>query len=356
MGPDTNPGTRPDPAPVSGGAAGNRSRDLERDGTVGDLRLGVFVPTVESAWPDGLDPRGVLDFGVRAERLGLDSLWVNDSLLSPRIEAMTALAALAATTEQVTLGTGTLLPALRTPVQAAHTIASVDRLSGGRLVLGVGAGFPGRFGEPVYAMAGTPWPRRFTRLDETVELWRRLWTEQQPVTYEGRILRFDDVPPPLRPVRPQGPPIWLGGATPTALARAGRLYDGWFPYPPDPAEYAAGLSAIRAEVDRTGRGGRPFSPALFVNVLVTDAADGGRSVLDAYAHRTYGAPIAWLEKIQAVAAGPAGVVAERLVSYVAAGVRHIVARCAALNAAGQRAQLEALAALRPLLDARVTAA
>lgn len=96
----------------------------------------------------GADPRELIDFAVLAERLGYDSLWVNDSLLSPRIEALTMLAALTPVTDHLTLGTAALLPVLRRPVQAAQTLASIDPLSGGRLVVAVGAGFPGRFGRP----------------------------------------------------------------------------------------------------------------------------------------------------------------------------------------------------------------
>jgi alkanesulfonate monooxygenase SsuD/methylene tetrahydromethanopterin reductase-like flavin-dependent oxidoreductase (luciferase family) len=317
--------------------------------------MGVFVPTTEAQWTGSRDPREAIAFGVRAERIGFDSLWVTDSLLSPRIEALTALTALAMVTERATLGTGTLLPALRTPVTAAQTIASVDLLSGGRLVLAVGAGFPGRFGEPVYAMAGTPWPKRFKRLDETVALWRRLWTGEGPVSFHGEVLHFDGIAPGTRAFHPQGPPIWLGGATPAAQARAGRLYDGWLPYPPDPADYGTGLAAIHDSAGSAGRAQAPFAPALFVNVLVTDAADGGRAELDRYARATYGLPVEEVEQIQAIAGGTPDAVAEKLGRYVAAGARHLVFRIAALGMEGHLAQLERLVALRPRLDALLEA-
>lgn len=314
------------------------------------LRLGVFVPTPLAQWAPGDGPRDVVEFGVRAERTGFDSLWVTDSLLTPRIEALTALTALASATERVTLGTGTLLPALRPPVTAAQTIASVDQLSGGRLVLAVGAGFPGSFGAPVYAMAGTPWPKRFKRLDETVTLWRRLWTGEGPVSFHGEVLHFDDITPATPAFRPQGPPIWLGGATPAAHARAGRLYDGWLPYPPDPADYGTGLASIRSSAAAAGRSGAAFTPALFVNVLLTAAADGGRAELDAYARATYGRPVEEMEQIQANAAGTPEAVVEKLGRYVDAGARHLVFRIAAPDIAGQRAQLDGLAGLRARLD------
>jgi alkanesulfonate monooxygenase SsuD/methylene tetrahydromethanopterin reductase-like flavin-dependent oxidoreductase (luciferase family) len=286
---------------------------------------------------------------VRAERAGFDSVWTTDSLLTPRLEALTVLGALAAVTERVTLGTATLLPALRPPVTAAQTIASVDLLSHGRLVLGVGAGFPGRFGRPVYAMAGTPWEDRFTRLDETVALWRRLWTGEGPVSFHGKVLHFDGIAPATRAFRPQGPPVWLGGATPAALARAGRMYDGWLPYPPDPADYGTGLAAIADSAGQAGRADAPFTPALFVNVLFTDAADGGRAALDAYARRTYGRPIEEMERIQANASGTPEAVAAKLGRYVAQGARHLVVRVAAPDIPAQLAQLDRLVALRPEL-------
>lgn len=351
-GPRAGAGTDSGPGPRSGAGA-----DSGPGGTAADtVQLGVFVPSTKAQWSARTDPREAVAFGVRAERTGFDSLWATDSLLTPRLEALTVLAALAAVTDRVTLGTGALLPALRTPVQAAQTVASVDLLSGGRLVLGVGAGFPGRFGRPVYAMAGTPWENRFTRLDETVALWRRLWTAEAPFSFHGQVLHFDDVLPATRPFRPGGPPIWLGGATPAALARTGRLYDGWLPYPPDPADYRTGLAAVRAAAVGAGRGDAPMTPALFVNTLVTDAADGGRAALDAYARANYGQPVEVMETIQANAAGTPQAVLEQLGRYVAAGARHLVLRVAAPDIPAQLAQLDRLVALRPALNSLLTGA
>lgn len=101
-------------------------------------------------------------------------MWANDTLLGPHLDPLTILAAAAPVTERVVLGTAALLPPFRWPVQAAKQVASLDLLSGGRLVLGVGAGFPGR-SELEYAASEVPWARRFARLDDTVALWRRLW-------------------------------------------------------------------------------------------------------------------------------------------------------------------------------------
>ncbi|MFE2885034.1 LLM class flavin-dependent oxidoreductase [Streptomyces sp. NPDC059272] len=312
------------------------------------MDIGVLLPTGTAQWAEGDDPRDLITLARTAEHLGFTSLFVNDSLITPRIEALTMLAALASTTETATLGTGALLPFLRRPVQAAQSLASIDLLSGGRLTLAVGAGYPGRFGRPFYALSEVPWPRRFARLDETVALWRALW--QGADSFHGEFQDFPDLPPALRPCRPAGPPIWLAGATPTARARTGRLYDGWLPYPPDPADYATGLHDIHRAAAAAGRPPEAVTPALFVTVRIDGADENtahGQRATDDYARATYGMPLPELAKIQAVVAGPAEQVTERLNQYVAAGARHLVIRPAALNLPAQREQMERAAALIP---------
>jgi alkanesulfonate monooxygenase SsuD/methylene tetrahydromethanopterin reductase-like flavin-dependent oxidoreductase (luciferase family) len=315
-----------------------------------DISLGVLLPITQAQW-GGADPRELVDFAVRAEDLGYSSLWVNDFLLTPRIEALTMLAAVAPATHRVRLGTAALLPVLRRPVQAAQTLASIDLLSGGRLVLAVGAAFPGRFGEPQHALSGVPWERRFRRLDETVALWRQLWTEPGPSSFEGELLRYPELPAMTRPFQPGGPPVWLGGGSGSALRRTGRLYDGWLPYPPSAGGYRDGLAAVRAAAAEAGRPAGAVEPGLFVSVAVTASMADGRQALAAYSQANYGMPVEQLETIQALAAGPPSYVAERLGAYVAAGARHLAVRIAAASLAAQREQLEELIKLKPLLTA-----
>jgi alkanesulfonate monooxygenase SsuD/methylene tetrahydromethanopterin reductase-like flavin-dependent oxidoreductase (luciferase family) len=312
------------------------------------MDIGVLLPTGQAQWGADGDPRELVALAVRAEQLGYSSLFVNDSLISPRIEALTMLAALAPATERVTLGTGALLPFLRRPIQAAQSLASIDLLSGGRLTVAVGAGFPGRFGQPFYELSEVPWPRRFARLDETVALWRELW--RGATSFHGEILNFDNIPPATLPFRAAGPPIWLGGATPAALARTGRCYDGWLPYPPDPADYAAGLRDIHTAAAQAGRSPAGITPALFVSVRVDRSLEDGRRALGDYAQVNYGMPLEELEKIQAVVTGTAAEVTESLRRYVAAGARHLVIRLGALSLHSQRDQLEQVAALIPALS------
>lgn len=312
------------------------------------MDIGVLLPTGKAQWGADGDPRELVALAVRAEQLGYSSLFVNDSLISPRIEALTMLAALAPATERVTLGTGALLPFLRRPIQAAQSLASIDLLSGGRLTVAVGAGFPGRFGQPFYTLSEVPWPRRFARLDETVALWRELW--RGATSFHGEILNFDNIPPATLPFRAAGPPIWLGGATPAALARTGRRYDGWLPYPPDPADYASGLRDIHHAAAEAGRSPDAITPALFVSVRVDRSLPSGRRALGDYAQVNYGMPLEELEKIQAVVTGTPADVTESLRRYVAAGARHIVIRLGALGLHSQRDQLEQVAALIPALS------
>ncbi|WP_030927022.1 LLM class flavin-dependent oxidoreductase [Streptomyces sp. NRRL S-646] len=313
------------------------------------MDIGILLPTGNAQWNASDDPRELIDFARRAERSGFSSLFVNDSLISPRIEALTMLAALAPVTDAVTLGTAALLPFLRRPIQTAQSLASLDLLSGGRLVVTVGAGFPGRFGRPFYTLSEVPWQRRFDRLDETVSLWRNLWAGAR--SFQGEILRYADIPPATRPYRPGGPPVWLGGATPAALARTGRMYDGWLPYPPHPGDYAAGLLDLRKAAADAGRAPEDVTAALFVTVRVDEDAEHGRRALDAYARANYGLPLEELEQIQAVVTGSAAQVREGLARYVAAGARHLVCRPAAVGMRALGNQMERIADLIPLLQA-----
>jgi alkanesulfonate monooxygenase SsuD/methylene tetrahydromethanopterin reductase-like flavin-dependent oxidoreductase (luciferase family) len=309
--------------------------------------VGVMPPLAAEPWA-GADLRGLLDFARAAEDLGFDSLWANDSLVRPRIEALTFLSAAAAVTNRITLGTAALQPVLRRPVQTAQVLASIDRLSGGRLTVAVGGGFPG-LSEREYAVSEVPWSRRFARLDDTVQLWRQLWNEQGANSFHGAVLHLDDIPAGITPFGKSGPPVWLAADTPGARARAGRLYDGWLPYPPVAQDYRAGLAEVRSAARGAGRAATAVTPALFVTVLITDGADGGRAALDHFATQTYGFGIDAVEQIQTFAAGTPDAVIARLSSFVDAGVRHLVCRVGVLGPDGFIEQLHQLRTVREAL-------
>jgi alkanesulfonate monooxygenase SsuD/methylene tetrahydromethanopterin reductase-like flavin-dependent oxidoreductase (luciferase family) len=310
------------------------------------IRIGVVPPLAADQW-EGADLRRLIDFARVVEELGFDSIWANDSLVRPRIEALTFLSAAAAVTNRITLGTAALQPVLRRPVQTAQVLASIDRLSRGRLTVAVGAGFPG-VSEVEYGASEVPWPRRFTRLDETVALWRQLWNAKQPSSFHGKVLHLDDIPAGITAFTEEGPPVWLAGDTPGARDRAGRLYDGWLPYPPTPQGFAYGLDEVRVAAERSGRRADAVTPALFVTVLVTDADDGGRSVLDQFATETYGVGIDVIEQIQTFASGPHDAVEAKLRGFIDAGARHLICRVGVL---GPDPFLEQLERIRIVKDA-----
>jgi alkanesulfonate monooxygenase SsuD/methylene tetrahydromethanopterin reductase-like flavin-dependent oxidoreductase (luciferase family) len=266
---------------------------------------------------------------VSAEQRGFDSVWVGDSMARARVEPLTLLAAAATATEHITLGTAALIPAFRNPVHTALVLASLDLLAQGRIVLGVGAGFPG-LSEPEFALSGVDFRTRFSHLDDTVQLWRQLWSGNSK-PFHGKVLHYDWLPEVPRPHRPGGPPIWLAGATPAALKRTGRHYDGWLPYPPDPADYASGLTTIRTTAAAEGRDETPFTPALFATVYIDDDPAHGRTALDDYCQATYRMPVEQIERIQVLMTGPPDDVAAQLNRYIDAGASHLLIRIAAVS-------------------------
>jgi alkanesulfonate monooxygenase SsuD/methylene tetrahydromethanopterin reductase-like flavin-dependent oxidoreductase (luciferase family) len=304
------------------------------------LSVGVMPPLAADPWAD-TDLRGLLDFARAIEDMGFDSLWANDSLVRPRIEALTFLSAAAAVTDRITLGTAALQPVLRRPVQAAQVLASIDRLSRGRLAVAVGAGFPG-LSEVEYAASEVPWSRRFARLDDTVALWRQLWNTKEPSSFHGTVLHLDDIPAGITPFSAPGPPVWLAADTTGARARVGRLYDGWLPYPPTPQGYRSGLAEVHSAALQAGRTADAVTPALFVTVLVTDDDDRARSALNHFATRTYGFGIDVIEQIQTFAAGTPDTVIARLASFIDAGAQHLVCRIGVLGPDGFIEQLQQL--------------
>ncbi|WP_340687024.1 LLM class flavin-dependent oxidoreductase [Amycolatopsis coloradensis] len=303
------------------------------------MKFGLVVPTYRSILDAGRTAPEMVAIAVEAERLGFDSVWVGDTLAKAPIDSLTLLGAFATRTERVTLGTAALLPALRDPLLSANAILSLDLLSQGRVTLGVGAGFAGR-SEPEFAFTRVPWERRRARLDDIVALWRHVWSGKSG-PFHGEVLHYDTLPEYPEPHRPGGPPVWLASFTPGALQRAGRLYDGWLPYPPDVADYADGLAKIREAAVR------PVTPALFATVLIEEDPIRARERLEDYAQRNYGVPLDFVEKIQVQIAGSPAQVADRLREYQDAGAEHVLIRIATQEPAEFDEQLPRVADALP---------
>src|SRR6266436_3815962 len=215
-------------------------------------RIGYLLPTREQIMEDRPEAAPLLDLAERAEGLGYDSIWVGDSILArPRHEPLTLLSAVAARTKRAELGTAVLLPALRNPVVLAHGIATLDQISEGRFILGVGIASDVANIRAEFVACGVPFEKRVGRMLEGLRLARELWTGK-PVSWNGRWVMENATVGPV-PYRPGGPPIWIGGMVRPSLERVGRLYDGWFPNSPDPERWRtqwAEIGAIAREAER----------------------------------------------------------------------------------------------------------
>ncbi|MDP2333511.1 MAG: LLM class flavin-dependent oxidoreductase [Reyranella sp.] len=298
-------------------------------------RLGYLLPTRERVMEGRPETASLLALAERAEALGFDSVWVGDSLLArPRHDPLTLLAAVAARTRKVELGTAVLLPALRNPVVLAQLVATLDRIAEGRVILGVGiaADLPNIRAE--FEAAGVTFEKRVGRMVEGLALCRALWTGK-PVEWpvdrskgkEGRWKVTSSVLGPT-PHRPGGPPIWVAGAVASARERIGRLYDGWFPNSPSVAEYAPQWADVRQAARAAGRDPDALTGAMYLTLAIDDDTAGADAKLNAYLEHYYGQPASVLRQRQMSYAGPAAGAAAWIKSYADAGASHLVLRFA----------------------------
>ncbi|HEY1935829.1 MAG TPA: LLM class flavin-dependent oxidoreductase [Acetobacteraceae bacterium] len=304
-------------------------------------KLGYLLPTRESIMEGRPDAAPLLTLAARAEALGFDSVWVGDSLLArPRHEPLTLLAGVAGRVPRVELGTAVLLPALRNPVLLAHQVATVDQVSEGRLILGVGfaSDLPNIRAE--HAAAGVPWDKRLGRMMEGLRLAKAFWTGE-PVDWDGRWQVKGGVLAPT-PYRPGGPPLWIGGNLPASLERAGRFFDGWFPNKPDHAEYAAKWGQIRDVARAAGRDPDKLTGAAYLTLALDEDAARADARLNAFLEHYYGQPAAVLRARQVCYGGPAEGAAAWLAGYAQAGASHLVLRFAG----DHERQMEAMTKVR----------
>jgi probable F420-dependent oxidoreductase len=314
--------------------------------------IGVLLPTRDRLAAGEASIGPLLELARGAEALGLDSVWVGDSPLArPRADALMMLAAVAAQTERVVLGTAVLLPALRHPILLAHELATLDRIAGGRLIVGAGGGFPYPITEAQFEAMGVPFHTRVSRLEECIEAMRLLWRDDA-VSFHGRHYAFEDVTLAPKPQQAGGPSIWLAGGGGPALRRVGRIGDGWLPYPPSAQAYAADWSAIRKTARDEGRPGA-VAPAIYATVCVDEEPERARKTLRSSIESYYLVPLEVIEAIQALFAGTPEQCAQWLGGYVEAGARHIVVRFAVADHA---AALDGFAnSVLPLVRDRVNA-
>jgi probable F420-dependent oxidoreductase len=211
-------------------------------------------------------PAAQFDLVRRIEALGFESVWTGDhvSFHGPIYESLTLLATYVPITSRIKLGTAVYLLALRAPAVAAKATATLDALSGGRLIFGVGVG-----GEnpKEFELCGVPHRERGARVSEGIDVVRALWRDS-PASFKGRFTQFDRVSIDPKPVQQPGPPIWIGGRSDAALTRAGRQGDGWMSYVVQPERYAQSVEKIRTAAAEAARrvDGFAFSHLAFITL------------------------------------------------------------------------------------------
>ena len=228
--------------------------------------------------------REILDLVRLAETLGFDSAWVSEHHGSgdgylPSLLPM--LAAMAAATDRIALGTGVLLTPLHDPLRLAEDAAVVDLISGGRLILGLGLAWR----EEEFRMFRVPFAERAPRTSETVEILRRAWTGER-FSYEGRVYSIDRVKVTPAPERAGGIPIYLGGMVPAAIRRAGRLGDGYIRTRHGDVRRMRGDLAVAEEsAGEAGRDPERLGFAQLQNVFVWERGDAWQVVRGSVANQ-----------------------------------------------------------------------
>ena len=299
------------------------------------MKFGILLPTrrlvMEGGTPEVF--RQVINLAQTAEQAGLDSVWVGDSLTAkPRLEPLTTLTAVASHTERVRLGTAVLLAALRHPVHLAHQAATLDFISGGRLVLGAGVG--GAFNEAQrseWRNAGVEAKSRATRFEEIVQVVREL-TTGRPVNFSGRHFEFEDVR--IAPASPQdgGVPFlvaahWRSGRE-RQFERVARLGSGVISISDYPDEYGKVVQRVQHHARAVGREEESLERTFYMTVNIGCHADECAAEADRFLNLYYGMNM-WGDRWGPY--GPSELITDRIRRYEASGAQTVIVRFASFD-------------------------
>ena len=279
-------------------------------------KCGISIP---QTFEQSVDVELIRKFVVRAEALGYDSLWVQEQMISDAaiLEPVALLTYVAGLTARVRLGTAVLLTVVRNPVELAKTLATVDQLSRGRLIVGVGIGGP----TTPHEIFGVSREHRVRRFIEGVNVMKALWT-QPKATVSGDFWNFTDVPMEPKPAQQPHPPIWFGARTEVALKRAARLGDGWMgPGSSSSEEFVQHMEWIRRLLDEAKRDPATFS----ISKRVYIAVDDDREVAEQRLRRWFGARYKFPDMAPQVSIfGSRAEVVDKLGELVKAGAQHLL--------------------------------
>jgi len=241
------------------------------------VELGVAIP--QTFLQGVVDPEPVRAYLARAETLGFHSAWVVEQVLGsiPSLEPVELLTYAAAVTTRMRVGSAVLLTALRSPVHLAKSLTTLDHLSRGRLIAGIGLG-----GNPnVYPAYGISAERRAARFVEGIRLMKRLWTEPR-VTFDGEFWKLQNAAMEPKPIQKPHPPIWFGAHHPNALRRTVELGDGFMGAGSlSTAKFAEEVRLLRGFLEAAGRDPMTFPVGKRVYIAIhRDKARAGRRLAE----------------------------------------------------------------------------
>ena len=276
-------------------------------------------PRVEQTW----------QMAETAERAGYDSVWVGDSITSkPRMEPLTAMAAVAARTNRVKVGTAVLLNALRHPVHLAHAAATIDNISGGRTILGLGAGRSNnQMFVKEHAAVGVPIEERASRMEEGIRAMRALWTGEA-VNSSGEFYPLENVELEPRPVQPSIP-LWISSNwVRRGLSRVAELGDAWITNVPSVDLFNRCWERIEQCAGEMGRDPTEIGRCLYISVNLNDDTDAALSEGDQYMRSYYSVPYDVISKQLLCVFGPAEKCIDTISAYKECGADYFIVRFA----------------------------
>ena len=274
---------------------------------------------------ESISPRALVEEAIKAEALGYFSIWVWDHILLgsksvfPVHDSLTTLTAVAATTKHVRLGTGILVLTIRNPVVLSKQVATLDNLSGGRVTLGVAAGWY----EREFQACGYPFDTRGRTLRMNLEVMTRLWTEDRVNgTYGQYTLKNITMEP--KPVQKPHPPLWMGGYVDTVLRRVGKLADGWISYFYTPESFGRSWRKVLDSAKAAGKRGDTFGNCDMIPARIGANATETRRVATDYITKYCDLP-SWSEATpDSAITGTSKDCAEMIEHFSEAGVQELV--------------------------------
>lgn len=248
------------------------------------MRFAISIPQLDA---DGFDEAGLKAYLARAEELGFEGGWVMEQAIGPTplLAPLELLAYAAACTERLRLGVAVLVSSLHNPLQLAAAVTAVDRLSHGRLDVGVSAGG----GFRAFKAFGVDRATFVSRFTEGLALMKAAWSDEPRVSFEGSFWQVDDLPIQPKPVQRPHPPIWFGANAPAALARAVRYGDAFLGAGSSTtAAFAEQVVTVRRELQRQDRDTAAFTIGKRVYLTVDDDRARARERVLTGLRRIYG--------------------------------------------------------------------